>query len=255
MPYPLSFRQNTLCDVYDPSGAGIAFSVPTQLFRPQLMTRFNILPANWAADSPGGATLYRFTLLMPSRGLIVPGPNTWYGGFYKILLQEDFAGFFIYIFDGTGWEAPSLGQELFQGYGCKNNEDQTSTVTLAFAAGPPSHSSPMIEYGTTYNLTVAPSAHFAYQLVLPPGAFASVNIVANDQPTWISFRLYGGSEATPIVEGGPASSGYISTGSAIGAGVPQHYGDRVWFDGVNGSAGLTAHLQFRVVRYASINMQ
>lgn len=246
MPYPLEFRPNTTCTIYDRNGTTLYTDVPLQLFKPWLSWRTNnLLDDHDRIGQPGGV-YQRFCILLDAeQEPFAVGPPIWDQGFHLIAPIED--NDLWRITDGVWWDTND-DNRILSGFMAKQRDYLPQDPVTIMPTDQMDLGSWKIEFARTYTMFVADGTQTCVMLQMKGGKGASLQVIdlEGNSPSDFKWQFFG----PPAV--GPLSETVVSVGSRLAIGTPlttHHFGDFLWLVCDNQS-GVDANVTFRVERTA-----
>lgn len=220
MPYPLQFRPNQQCDIFDGQGNSVATNRPIQLFRPMLGLRFNRLDDDNDQHNVPGGQLHRFVLQSDYAANLLFGPPNWdSGGFPSYRLSEDPNVEDWAITDATIWTDAGGGEKLVSGFASKRRELFGTAVNAPPSVVNPDGNTPLIDYGQPYLATLPPLSRNLWRLDFRQQQGFCIIVLAQTNSAGRTIRIYGGSPIAPVLVSASAVGALVATQSIL-LGVP-----------------------------------
>lgn len=212
MPYPLQFRPNTTCHIWNPDGSALDGSRPLQIFRPMLGTRFNPLVPDFDQHMEPGGILLRFTVESDALSAFYVGPSNWrFKGLPFITLDEDPLNDAWYVSDLVCWDGPGGSQKLLSGFASKKLLNLASSISAPATVPTFDLSAAEILFGPLYSATVPATSFIVFRLPLGVGDVCAVNVMQESVASQIRIHIRGGSPTGAVnINTAPPGSNFVS---------------------------------------------
>lgn len=216
MPYPLQFRPNQQCDIFDGQGASVAVNRPIQLFRPMLGLRLNRLDDDNDQHNVPGGQLHRFVLQSDYAANLLFGPPNWdSGGFPSYRLSEDPNVEDWAITDATIWTDAAGGEKLVAGFASKRRELFGTAVNAPPADANPTGATALIDYGQPYLYTLPGNSRSLWRIDFRQQQGFSIVVLAQTNPAGRKILIVQGSPILPVIVSTSALGALTATQSIL----------------------------------------
>lgn len=199
MPYPLQFRPNQQCEVFDGLGNSVDTPVSIQLFRPMLAYRTNRLEDDNNQRSVAGGQLHRFVLQSDLAAELPYGPSSWSSfGFPFYQLAEDTLADSWFITDATIWDDPGGGQQFVSGFASKKRLSPGSSRPAPTPSANPIDAAAFLEYGQVWSFTIPGNSQNVWRIDLRQQQGVTMTVLTQTNSAGRFLKLWGGSQLAPI---------------------------------------------------------
>lgn len=199
MPYPLQFRPNQKCDVFDADGTAVDLNIDIQLFRPMLAYRTNRLDDDNKERNVAGGQLHRFVLQSDLAAELAVGPAEWSSfGFPSYVLAEDPNGEHWGITDATVWDDPAGGEQLLAGFASKKRQWRGSPRPAPTASSAPIDAAEFMEWGQVYSFTLPGSSARYWRVDLRQQQGVTMTVLTQTNSAGRKMDIVQGSQLAPI---------------------------------------------------------
>jgi len=199
MPYPIEFRPNTICDVFDADDNSVDTGVSIQLFRPLLAYRTNKLDDDNRERNVPGGQLHRFVIQSDLVAELAYGPPNWASfGFPYYVLSEDTLGSKWAITDATIWDDPAGGQQLTAGFASKKKLWLGTSRAAPAPGAAPLNANPFLEWGQTYSVTIPGTSQIVWRVDLRQQQGATATIFTQTNSAGRKMIFWVGSQLAPV---------------------------------------------------------